>query len=218
MSSSTAHVASVNVGRPRTIPWNNDSVTTSIWKYPVDGRVQVSGVNLRGDDQADRSVHGGPDKAVYAYALEDYRFWGAELGRDVAPGTFGDNLTIDGMDVSHAIIGERWQIGSAILEVSQPRIPCYKLGIRMDDPAFPRRFAAAERPGAYLRIVREGSLGSGDEVAVLHRPDHGLTPALVSRAYYSDRTLLCRMLDVPELAQSWHEWAKKMLAHAPQEA
>jgi MOSC domain-containing protein YiiM len=174
----------------------------------------VAGVNLAGDEQADRSVHGGPDKAVYAYAASDYDYWRAELGRDVPPGTFGENLTIDGLNVSGALIGERWQIGSALLEISQPRVPCYKLGIRMDDPAFPRRFAAAERPGAYLRIIREGSIGVGDEVTVTYRPRHRVTAAFVSRVYHSDRTLLPRLLGVPELAVSWREWAEKMLAHA----
>jgi MOSC domain-containing protein YiiM len=209
-------LVSVNVGRPRSVPWYGETVTSGIWKQPVAGRVPVRGVNLDGDDQADRAAHGGPDKAVYAYAMDDYAFWIAELGQAVAPGSFGENLTIDGLDVSGALIGERWQIGSAIFEVSQPRVPCYKLGIRMADPAFPRRFAAAERPGAYLRIVREGSVGAGDDVAVIFRPEHGLTAALVSRAYHADRTLVPRLLEVPELSSSWHAWAHKMQAYASQ--
>jgi len=209
-------LASVNVGRPRFAAWGRSTVTTSIWKHPVAGRVPVRGVNLDGDDQADRAVHGGPDKAVYAYAVEDYRFWRAELGRDIAPGSFGENLTIDGLDVSGALIGERWHIGSAVFEVSQPRVPCYKLGIRMDDPTLPRRFAAAERPGAYLRIVREGTVGVGDDVSVIYRPQHSLTAALVSRAYHADRGLVPRLLEVPQLSSSWHEWAQKILEYAKQ--
>jgi MOSC domain-containing protein YiiM len=149
---------------------------------------------------------------VYAYAAQDYRFWEAELGRTLAPGAFGENLTIDGLDVSQALIGAQWQIGSTLLEVSQPRVPCYKLGLRFDDPAFPKRFAAAERPGAYLRIVREGSLEAGDRVTVTYRPEHMLTVALVSRAYFSDRGLLPRLLEVPQLSSSWRDWAAKMLA------
>jgi MOSC domain-containing protein YiiM len=207
-------LASVNVGRPRTVAWGISGVTSGIWKQPVGGRVAVRGVNLEGDDQADRTVHGGPDKAVYAYAVDDYRLWRVELGRDLAPGTFGENLTVDGLDVSGALIGERWQIGSAIFEISQPRVPCYKLGIRMDDSRFPRRFAAAERPGAYLRIVREGSVGAGDGVSVIYRPQHGLTAALVSRAYHADRSLVPRLLDVPELSASWRDWAQKILEYA----
>jgi len=209
-------LASVNVGRPRTAPWGTSTVTTSIWKHPVAGRVPVRGVNLEGDDQADRTVHGGPDKAVYAYAVDDYRFWRIELGRDLAPGSFGENFTIDGLDVSGAQIGERWHIGTAIFEVSQPRVPCYKLGVRMDDPTFPRRFAAAERPGAYLRIVREGTVGVGDGVSVIYRPQHGLTAALVARAYHTDRGLVSRLLEVPELSSSWHAWAHKVLEYANQ--
>jgi MOSC domain-containing protein YiiM len=178
--------------------------------------VPVRGVNLEGDDQADRTVHGGPDKAVYAYAVDDYRFWRAELGRDLAPGSFGENFTIDGLDVSGAQIGERWRIGTAIFEVSQPRVPCYKLGVRMEDPTFPRRFAAAERPGAYLRIARDGTVGVGDDVSVIYRPQHGLTAALVARAYHTDRELVSRLLEVPELSSSWHAWAHKVLEYANQ--
>jgi MOSC domain-containing protein YiiM len=214
ISSTVGRLVSVNVGRPRTVPWRAEGVTSAIWKQPVRGHVAVRGVNLDGDDQADRAAHGGPDKAVYAYGLDDYRFWQAELGRDLEPGTFGENLTIDGLDVSRATIGERWQIGSVLFEVSQPRIPCYKLGIRMDDAAFPRRFAAAERPGAYLRIVREGALEAGDNVSVLTRPAHGLTAALVARAYHTDRQLLPRLLDVPELSADWRSWAQRMLSRA----
>jgi MOSC domain-containing protein YiiM len=210
----SGHVVSVNVGRPRTIPWHDGVVTSGIWKSPVTGRVEVRGVNLSGDDQADRKAHGGPDKAVYAYATRDYAFWQAELGRELEPGTFGENLTIDELDVSGALIGERWQIGSAVFEVSQPRVPCYKLGIRMDDPEFPRHFAAAERPGAYLRIISEGAVAAADSVQVIHRPTHGLTAALVARAYHSDRSLVPRLLQVPELSLSWHHWAEKLLSHA----
>jgi MOSC domain-containing protein YiiM len=206
-------LVSVNVGLPRTVAWHAASVTSSIWKRPVSHRVPVRGVNLDGDDQADRRVHGGPDKAVYAYGADDYRAWQADLRRPLEPGTFGENLTIDGLNVSGALIGERWQIGSTILEVCQPRVPCYKLGIRMDDAEFPRRFGAAERPGAYLRIVQEGALGVGDDVSVIHRPQHGLTVALVARAYHADHTLAPRLLEVAELSDSWHAWAERILSH-----
>jgi MOSC domain-containing protein YiiM len=207
----SGRLVSVNVGRPRTVPWNGATATSAIWKQPLSGRVAVRGVNLDGDDQADRQAHGGPDKAVYAYAVGDYRAWQADLGRALEPATFGENLTVDGLDVSNAVIGERWQVGTTLLEVCQPRIPCYKLGIRMDDPEFPRRFAAAERPGAYLRIVREGTVGVGDDVLVVSRPEHGLTAALVSRAYHADRALVPRLLQAPQLSASWHAWANKML-------
>lgn len=210
----TAHgrVVSVNVGRPRTLPWHGRTLTSAIWKQPAAGPVAIRGINLAGDEQADRRVHGGPDKAVYAYGLDDYRFWQNELGGALEPGLFGENLTIDGLDVSGARIGERWQVGSALLEVSQPRIPCYKLGVRMQDPAFPRRFAAAERPGTYLRILREGWVSAGDAISVVYRPAYELTPALVSRAYHADRRLLPTLLEVPELAPAWRDWAQRLLS------
>jgi MOSC domain-containing protein YiiM len=207
-----ARLVSVNVAQPRTVVWLGKEVTSSIWKTPVAGPVAVRGVNLEGDDQADRRAHGGPDKAVYAYSMDDYRTWQDELGIAIEPGRFGENLTIDGLDLSHARLGERWQIGSVLLEVRQPRIPCYKLGMRMQDPAFPRHFAAAERPGAYLGILREGTVASGDEVQVVFRPEHEVDVAFVSRAYHSDRGLLPRLLEIPELTDSWREWAKRMLA------
>jgi MOSC domain-containing protein YiiM len=205
-------LVSVNVARPRTVRWQGRQVTSSIWKLPVSGPIAVRGVNLAGDDQADRRFHGGPDKAVYAYSLDDYRFWRDEFGLSVEAGLFGENLTIDGLDLSGARIGERWQIGSVLLEVSQPRIPCFKLAMRTQDAAFPRRFAAAERPGAYLRILREGTLQSGDAVTVVHRPDHEVSVAFISRAYHSDRSLRPRLLEIPGLADSWRDWAERLVA------
>ena len=166
-------VVSVNVGRPRIIEWHGREVETAIWKDPVDGRVPVRGVNLDGDGQADRRVHGGRDKAVYSYALEDYEWWSEQLGRAIEPGTFGENLTVQGVDLSAAEIGSRWRVGSARLEVSQPRFPCFKLGIRMGDAGFVKRFERAARFGAYLRILEEGDVGAGDEIVVepAARPD-----------------------------------------------
>jgi MOSC domain-containing protein YiiM len=137
-----AHVRSVNVGQIRRIEWRGEEVTTAIWKTPVEGRVALRGVNFAGDDQADRTVHGGPDKAVYAYSLEDYAFWRHSEGLDTSPGLFGENLTVEGMNLSSSIVGERWIVGSTILEVAQPRLPCYKLGIRVGDQHFLKRFSA----------------------------------------------------------------------------
>ena len=137
----TARVASVNVGRPRPVDTGRRVVETAIWKRPVAGRVAVRGVNVDGDDQADRTVHGGPDKAVYAYALEEIRQWEDELGRPLGAAAFGENLTTEGIDVSGALVGERWRIGTTLLEVVQPRLPCFKLGLRMGDPTFVKRFA-----------------------------------------------------------------------------
>jgi MOSC domain-containing protein YiiM len=201
-------VLSVNVGRPRAVAAGARTVSTAIWKAPVEGRVAVRGVNLDGDDQADRSVHGGPDKAVYAYAIEETRAWEAELGRTLGPAAFGENLTTEDVDVSGAVIGERWRIGTTLLEVVQPRLPCYKLALRFGEPRFVKRFAQMSRPGAYLRIIDEGQLGAGDviEVDLATRPDHEVTVRLVSDAILRDPDLIPRVLDAPQLLPSLREW------------
>lgn len=206
-------VESVNVGVPRPVEANGHTVLTAIWKHPVEGRVPLYGVNLRGDDQADRSVHGGPDKAVYAYAAEDSAWWEEELGRELGDAPFGENLTTRGLPVSEAVIGERWELGSALLEVAQPRLPCFKLGLRMDDRLFPKRFAAAGRPGAYLRIVREGDIGAGDAIDVVSRPSHGVTSALVSRALVGEPELLPDALAATELPAALREWMAERAEH-----
>jgi MOSC domain-containing protein YiiM len=199
-------VEAVNVGAPRPVDLDGHTVWTAIWKHPVEGRVPLRGVNLRGDDQADRSVHGGPDKAVYAYGAEDTEWWEAELGRSLGPGAFGENLTVRGIPVSEAVIGERWAVGSTLLEVAQPRLPCFKLGLRMGDPRFLKRFAAAGRPGAYLRVIREGDIGAGDAIEVLSRPAHGVTSALVSRAILGEPRLLAAAQVAPELPGELRGW------------
>jgi MOSC domain-containing protein YiiM len=199
-------VVSVHVGRPREVPIPRGAVTTAIWKNPVAGRVAVRGVNLDGDDQADRSVHGGPDKAVYAYAVEEVRSWEDELGRDLGEAAFGQNLTTRGVDVSGALIGEQWKIGTALLEVAQPRLPCFKLGLRIGVPGFVRRFAEASRPGAYLRIVEEGDLGAGDRVEVISRPDHGVTSRMVADAIVGDHALIPIVVRAEQLPAGLRNW------------
>src|SRR5918992_3281816 len=199
-------LVSVNVGRPRPVDTGSRTVLTAIWKTPVDGRVAVRGVNVDGDDQADRSVHGGADKAVYAYAIEETRAWESELGRALGPGALGENLTVEGVDVSGALVGERWRIGTTLLEVVQPRLPCFKLGLRMGDPKFVKRFGRASRPGAYLRIVEEGELGAGDAVEVASVPDHGVTLRLISDAVLLDHGLVPQALEAPQLIPSLREW------------
>ncbi|MDQ6858961.1 MAG: MOSC domain-containing protein [Chloroflexota bacterium] len=181
MAMPNSRVVSVNVGRPREIRVGDRIVRTSIWKEPVGGRIAVRGVNLIGDDQSDRRVHGGDTKAVYAYAREDLDWWGARLGQVLAAGTFGENLTTEAVDVTGARIGERWQIGSVLLEVTQPRFPCFKLEARMDRPGFTEEFIEGGRPGAYLRIVTEGDLGAGDPVTIVSRPDDALSMGEVMR-------------------------------------
>jgi MOSC domain-containing protein YiiM len=201
----------VNAGIARPIVWHGTNALTGIWKTPVAGRVAVRGAGVAGDEQADRRAHGGPEKAVYSYAREDAAWWEMTLGRSVEPGEFGENLTLENVAVTAAVIGERWEIGSALLEVAQPRIPCWKLGARMNDEMFPRRFAEAGRPGAYLRIVRDGDVGAGDAVRVVHRPAHGVTIGDVNTIYHRDRSRARLLLSVPELPPKWHTWARETL-------
>jgi len=207
-------VVSVNVGRPRQLSVRRGrALMSAIGKQPVEGRVRVEGVNVAGDDQADRRVHGGPDKAVYAYASEDTAWWADELGRgDLGPGMFGENLTLAGVDVTGALVGERWRIGDVELEVCQPRLPCAKLGLRFGDPHMLRRFAEAGRPGAYLRILRAGSLGAGDAVEVLSRPEHDVTVALVSAAILLDEALLAHAATAPALPAELAGWMRERAA------
>ena len=197
-----ARLVSVNVGRPRQISTRRGQpMHSAIFKEPVEGRVRVEGVNLAGDDQADRTVHGGPEKAVYAYAREDIDWW-ENIHGDLPNGCFGENLTTQGIDVSGAIIGERWRVGTVLLEICQPRLPCSKLGIRFNDLRMVKAFAKASRPGAYLRIIEAGELGVGDDVTILSRPEHGVTLAMCSDAVLKDRSLAAQVLAAPQLSSN----------------
>ena len=203
MATTGGRVLSVNVGGVREFDYNGRPAKSGIWKSPVAGRVAARGVNLDGDDQADRKVHGGPDKAVYAYAIEDVRWWEQELGRSLQYGEFGENLTTEQIDVTGALVGEHWEIGTAVLEVSEPRVPCWRLGVRMEDKMFPRRFTKALRPGAYLRIIVEGDVGEGDEIRVVDRPQHDLTIGDMFRIFSRDRDEVERLVAVPQIPESW---------------
>ena len=206
-----ARLVSVNVGRPREISSRRGQpLLSAIFKTPVEGRVRVEGVNLAGDDQADRSVHGGPEKAVYAYAREDIDWW-ENIHGELPNSCFGENLTTQGIDVSGALLGERWRIGTTVLEVCQPRLPCSKLGIRFNDLRMVKAFAKASRPGGYLRIVEEGELGAGDEIELLSRPDHAVTLSLASDACLKDRSLAAAVLAVPGLS---YELRRELLDEA----
>src|SRR5881392_1413261 len=186
-------VLAVSVGRPRDFEFHGRPARSAIWKSPVSGRVAAHGVNLAGDEQADRRAHGGPDKAVYAYAIEDTRWWERNIGRALAYGEFGENLTTEGIEVNDALVGERWQVGTAVLEVSEPRVPCWRLGVRMNDKSFVRHFTEALRPGAYLRIVVEGLVGAGDD---------GVSIRDVFRIDTRDRQEAGRLLAVPRMSES----------------
>lgn len=213
--SRVAVVRSVNVGQPRRVEWRGRSVTTAIWKAPVAGAIRVEGVNLDGDDQADRRVHGGADKAVYAYAVEDYEWWSPQVGA-LGPGTFGENLTTAGLDLRASQIGDRWHVGSAVLEVAQPRTPCFKLGIRMADDMFPGKFAAAGRTGAYLRIVQSGSIEVGDPIRV-----EPAVPPLIAVGAIADGQLTSDELAVlatdARVPDGWRAAAARELARQRQQ-
>ena len=175
-------LVSVNVGGIRTDGEGDRAYETAIGKRPVSGDVRVRGVNVDGDDQADRANHGGVDRALYAYAEEDYAWWSGRLERTLEPGVFGENLTTRGLDANAAVVGERWVVGDEVeLEVSLPRVPCFKLANRMGDPHFVKTFGEALRPGPYLRIAREGTIRAGDPIVVRDRPAHGITIADVAR-------------------------------------
>jgi len=158
-------LSSVNVGAERPIRGAKASGKTGIYKEPVEGPVKVTRNGLAGDEISDTENHGGVDQAVYLYGVSDYEWWSRELGRDLPPGSFGENLTVAGLESAKALIGDRLRVGSAVLEVAAPRIPCVTLATRMGDPAFVKRFRAAERPGIYCRVIREGYVRAGDEVS-----------------------------------------------------
>ena len=209
-------VAEVDGSGPRAL--GKRVVQSAIGKQPVDGPVAVRGVNLEGDDQADRSVHGGPDQAVYAYASEDEAFWSDVIGRDLPGGwggVFGENLTTAGIDVSGARIGERWRIGTVELRLTGPRIPCFKLEARIGSPGFQKRFLHAGRPGAYFAITQEGVLQAGDAIEIVGRPEHEVTPALVVEAMWLDRSRLAEVEPaVPDMLPKLAEWYAELKARA----
>lgn len=216
MGSSPARVVSVHVGQPKEYEWLGRTVRSSIFKDTVDGPIEVRGVNAAGDDQADRRQHGGPDKVLYVYAQEDLDWWESELG---IPAGFGQNVTTSGLDVTNAVIGQTWRIGTALVQVTEPRTPCWKLGMRMGDKAFPRRFAAARRPGAHTRLLQPGVIRAGDAVTVVQTPAHGVTVDDVNRIYYGDDSDAARLLGVPELAAHWRTWvAHRTVWHLDEEA
>lgn len=209
-------VISVNVGLPRQVVWRGKTVTTGIFKEPVSRRIRLRRLNLDGDRQADLSVHGGPAKAVYAYPAEHYTYWRRELpDRDLPWGTFGENLTIEGLSEDTVRIGDRLRIGTAELVVTQPRLPCFKLGIRFGQPAMVKRFLASRRTGFYLAVLEEGELGAGDPIALVSRADAPVTIADITRLYADggeEVEGLQRAVRVEALPQDWREYFAERLA------
>jgi MOSC domain-containing protein YiiM len=186
---------------------------TAIDKRPRDGRVAVTPIGLEGDTQADRAHHGGSDQALYAYAEHDAASWAAQLGRDLPPGCFGENLRIADLDVSHALVGERWAIGGEVqVEVTAPRIPCRTFAGFWDVPDLVERFLAAGRLGAYLRVLRGGSVAAGDPVVVRSRPAHDVTVAEVARIRTRATSEAGRLTEVDGLAERVAAWAERQVA------
>ena len=211
-------IVSVNVGIPRQIVSGGRSVMTGIYKCPVHHRVKVGALNLEGDRQADLSVHGGPDKAVYAYPREHYDFWRHEFpGIDMPWGMFGENLTLEGLLEDNAHIGDRFRMGTAVLMVTQPRLPCYKLGIRFDRDDFPDLFLASRRTGFYFVVIEEGELGEGDTLDPVHREANRVSIADLLRIEYghegTDIHLIERALKVETLTPGWRKRLLKMYGH-----
>src|SRR5437588_4448011 len=160
-----ARLISVNVGLPRDVEWRGETVHTAIWKEPVQGRRMVRRLNIEGDGQGDLSGHGVEHRAVMLYQMDSYRYWQAHLGRsDFAFGQFGENFTVEGLSDDEVCIRDRYRIGGAMFEVTQPRVTCYRVGIRMEDPAMPSLLVAHHRPGFYLRVIEEGPVEAGDEI------------------------------------------------------
>ncbi len=213
-----AKLVSVNVGLPREVQWHARSVRTSIWKTPKEGSVRVGKLNLAGDEQSDLSVHGGPDKAVYAYPSEHYAFWRTELpDMDLPWGSFGENLTTEGILESGVMIGDQIQVRSAQFVVTQPRMPCFKLALRFGRDDMVKKFLRSGRTGFYLAVLHEGEVGAGDPVQFTVRNQHGLSVADVAALYAHDsdnQTLLRRAVDTPGLPEAWREYFRKRLWEA----
>jgi MOSC domain-containing protein YiiM len=198
-------LVSVNVGMPKPVDYETTSLpTTGIEKAPVDGPVRITFAGVEGNGVADTRNHGDEYMRVYAYSVEDYAWWQAQLGQPLAPGHFAEQLTTEGIDLNAAVVGESWRVGSALLQIAHVRIPCLTfkgwMGHSGYDPtAWVKRFVLAGRPGPYFRVLEEGVVQAGDEIEVLDRPDHGVTVAELFRAVTIQPSLLPRLLDVPGL-------------------
>ncbi len=206
---------SLSVGQPRDVTWRGKDVTSSIWKTPVEGRLRVSKLNVEGDRQADLTVHGGLDKAVYVYPSEHYAWWRRELPElDFPWGAFGENFSSEGLWEDKMQIGDRLRVGSAEFVVTQPRMPCYKLGVRFDRPDMVKRFLASKRTGFYLAVLSEGAVGAGDPIEYLEREKSGVTVTDIVNLYTTDSnnlSLLRRAIEVPALPENWKEYFRKRI-------
>ena len=208
-------LVSVNVGLPREVTWKGKTVTTGIFKTAVDGPIELRRHNLEGDKQADLSVHGGPMKAVYVYPSQHYEYWRKELPElDYPWGSFGENFTIDGIDEKAVYIGDEFRVGGAKVVVTEPRMPCSKLGIRFGRADMVKRFLSSQRTGFYFGVVEEGPVQAGDDVELLNKHPDQLFVADVTRLYSTERTnekLLQKAISVSALPQSWRDYFEHQL-------
>jgi len=208
-------IISLNVGLPRLVLRGEEPVSTGIFKTPVTGQVRLRTLNLDGDRQADLSVHGGPHKAVYLYPSEHYEFWRSEMPDVNLPwGMFGENFTSVGLLESETNIGDRFRVGSAEVMVTQPRMPCYKLGIRFGRPDMLKRFLASERSGFYLSVSKEGEVAAGDEFELIEKNPSGVTVVEVTRLYSSDKgdvALMRRAIATEALPENWRSYFQERL-------
>ena len=208
-------IVSLNVGRPQLVMRDGEPVSTAIFKQPVEGRVMLRTLNLDGDRQADLSVHGGPTKAVYVYPAEHYEFWRQECPEMELPyGMFGENFTATGFSETTLNIGDQFRVGSATVMVTEPRMPCYKLGIRFGRTDIIKRFLVSERSGFYLAVLEEGEVGTGDDFQLVKRNEPSVTVNEVVRLYSRDKynaELLRRAITVQELPESWRRYFQERL-------
>lgn len=209
---SAARVVSVNRGQEVSLLIGGKPGRTGIDKRPVTGTVAIGKLGLDGDEYADKENHGGVDQALYAYAREDLDWWTERLGRELRNGIFGENITTAGIDISSALIGEVWQLGSALVQITAPRIPCVTFKSWLSEPQWVKRFAAAGKPGAYLRVLAEGTVCAGDDLTLLSRPDQAVTVTESMQAYYGDREIMCRLLAVEGRGWKWDEIGAAVLA------
>jgi MOSC domain-containing protein YiiM len=211
-------IVSLNVGVPREVLWHGRSVTTGIYKEPVAGRAMLRKLNLDGDRQADLTVHGGEYKAVYCYPVEHYSYWRTELpGRELPMGMFGENFTTQGMAEDAVHLGDRFSVGSAEVVVTQPRLPCYKLGMRFGADDMVKRFLASGRTGFYLAVTREGTVGAGDEIRVIAQDENHVPISEITRLYVTkrfapeDSDSLGRAMRVAALPQDWKNYFRERM-------
>jgi MOSC domain-containing protein YiiM len=208
-------ILSIHVGKPRQIPWQGKEILTSIFKDRVEGPVMVAKLNIEGDGQADFTVHGGLDKAVYAYSADAYWWWKKTLGVTELPeGAFGENLTVSQLDETKLCLGDRLKVGSVELEVCQPRLPCFKLGIRFNDMGILKTFMKSERPGIYFRVLREGQIAVGDRMTVVFEEPQRIplvTFFLWKHRKVIDKDLAKRALKIAGLNEDWKRALEEFL-------